>query len=86
MRPVWVDLDKLFWGAASDQAVFDGLDITGRTRGLLYRWLRSSRGDWMAEVNFQIFYSDGRPEPTVWYRQLVPGYALSPRDNNLPLG
>jgi hypothetical protein len=86
-RPVWVDLDALFaHDPAGNQAVVDGLDLTGRTRGLLLEWRRGARGDWLGVVNYQIHYADGRPQPTIWSEQLVPATALSPRTDSVPLG
>jgi hypothetical protein len=86
-RPVWVHLDLLFdHDAARDQAVVDGLDLTGRTRGMLLGWRRGSRGDWLGIVTYQIHYADGRPQPTLWSDQLVPVTALSKRADLAPLG
>lgn len=86
-RTVWVHLDQLFdHDPARDQAVVDGLELTGRARGILLGWKRGSRGDWLAVVNYQIHYADGRRQPTVWSEQLVPAAAVSLRDDNHPLG
>lgn len=86
-RPVWVQLDQLFGNdPAHDQAVVDGLDLTGRTRGMLLGWRRGSRGDWLGVVTYQIRYADGRAQVTVWSEQLVPVVALSKRADLVPLG
>lgn len=86
-RPVWVHLDLLFGhDPARDQAVVDGLELTGRARGMLLGWRRGSRGDWLGVVTYQIHYADGRPQPTVWSEQLVPVTALSKRADLVPLG
>jgi hypothetical protein len=86
-RPVWVNLDLLFGrDPACDQAVVDGLELSGRTRGMLLRWRRGSRGDWLGVVTYQIHYADGRPQPTLWSEQLVPVTALSQRADLVPLG
>jgi hypothetical protein len=85
-RPVWVQLDRLFaHDPAVDQAVVEGLDLTGRTRGMLLGWKRGSRGDWLAVVNYQISYADGRTQPTTWREQLLPADAVSPRSDSVPL-
>lgn len=79
-RPVWVLLDKLcVHDPELARTVVDGLDLTGRAKGFLLGWRRSSRGDWLGVVNYEVRYADGR-EATVWWReQLVPAYALQPR-------
>jgi hypothetical protein len=80
VRPVWVLLEEVVrHDPAMARTVIDGLDMTGRAKGFLYEWRRSSRGDWLGVVNYEVHYADGR-EATVWWReQLVPGYALLPR-------
>ncbi|MBA2323047.1 MAG: hypothetical protein H0V92_03150 [Pseudonocardiales bacterium] len=86
-QTVWVQLDRLFaHDPARDQAVVEGLDLTGRARGMLLGWKRGSRGDWLAVVNYQIHYADGRPQPTIWREQLVPADAVSPRADSVALG
>lgn len=86
-RPVWVDLDVLFAHDQSrHQAVVHGLSLTGRSRGILLGWKRGSLGDWLAVVNYQIHHADGRAQPTIWSEQLVPAAAVTPRDDNRPLG
>ncbi len=86
-RAVWVHLDTLFeHDPTRDQAVVDGLDLTGRARGMLLSWRRGSRGDWLGVVTYQIQHADGRPGPTLWTEQLVPSAALSPRTDSVPLG
>jgi hypothetical protein len=86
-RPVWVHLDQLFaQDPARHQAVVYGLRLTGRVRGILLGWKRGSTGEWLAVVNYEIHYADGRPETTIWSEQLVPSAAVSPRDDNKPLG
>jgi hypothetical protein len=89
VRPVWVLLDQMVrHDPAAYRSVADGLDFTGRARGVLYTetWRRSARGVWLAFVNYQVHYSDGRPRPLLLREQLVPGYALRPREDNHPLG
>jgi hypothetical protein len=84
---VWVRLDVLFprddtsWG----QAVIDGLELSGTTRGIQLGWKRSSTGEWLAVVNYAIRRADGQGEPTIWNEQLVPAAAISPREDNRPL-
>jgi len=80
VQPVWVLLEQVcVHDPAVARTVVDGLDLTGRAKGFLLEWRRSSRGDWLGVVNYEVRYADGR-EATVWWRdQLVPAYALRPR-------
>jgi hypothetical protein len=81
VRPVWVLLEQVLrHDPAVARTVGDGLDLTGRAKGFLLEWLRSSRGDWLAVVHYEVHFADGR-ETTQWWRdQRVPGYALLPRE------
>jgi hypothetical protein len=85
---VWVLLDHL---AEHDPAAYrfvaDGLDFTGRTRGVLLRdtWVRSSRGLWLAKVNYSVRYADGRADVGLFHEQLIPAYALLKRSDNKPI-
>jgi hypothetical protein len=80
VQPVWVLLEQVcVHDPAMARTVVDGLDMTGRAKGFLLGWWRSSRGDWLGVVNYEVRYADGR-EATVWWReQLVPAHALRPR-------
>jgi hypothetical protein len=81
VRPVWVLLEELCrHDPALARTVVDGLDLTGRAKGFLVEWRRSGRGDWLGVVNFEVGYVDGRAATVWWREQLVPGYALRPRD------
>jgi hypothetical protein len=87
-RPVWVQLNVLFNelpGDAREQMVIDGLDLNRRVRGLLRRWWRGSRGQWLGEVTYPMHYADGREHMPLWRNQLVPAHALAPRADNKPL-
>lgn len=86
-RPVWVRLDALFPrdDGTRGQAVIDGLELSGNTRGIQLGWKRGSTGEWLAVVNYAIGYADGRRQSTVWNEQLVPAAAISPREDNHPL-
>ncbi|HEY1968287.1 MAG TPA: hypothetical protein VGH89_10090 [Pseudonocardia sp.] len=89
VRAVWVLLDQIVrHDPATHRSVPDGLDFTGRALGVLYTetWRRSAHGVWLAFVNYQVHYSDGRPRPMLLREQLVPAYALAPRADNRPLG
>ena len=46
--------------------------------------MRSSRGLWVGVVYYQLDYADGRNERRLFRDQLVPVYALAPRDDNRP--
>ena len=82
VRPVWVLLEQVCrHDPALARTVVDGLDMTGRAKGFLSEWRRSSRGEWLGVVNYEVRYADGR-EHTVWWRdQMVPAYALLPRSD-----
>lgn len=72
-RPVWIRLDGPFpHDATRGQAVIDGLELSGNTRGIQLDWKRGAAGQWLAVVNYAIHYADGRRQPTVWNEQLVP--------------
>jgi hypothetical protein len=87
VHPVWVDLEQVcLHDPAKARTVVDGLDMTGKARGMLLRWQRSIRGDWLGLVHYQVHYADGRPQPRIFRDQLVPGYALGPRTDSVPLG
>jgi hypothetical protein len=47
---------------------------------------RTSLGDWMAVVHYQVYYADGRPQPRIWSWQRVPFYVLEARSDDVPLG
>jgi hypothetical protein len=87
-RNVWVHLDVLWQRPEPRQrrTIVDGLDATGRVPGALQRWVRTSDGLWLGEVHIEIGYIDGRRDRMIVRNQLVPAWALSPRDNGRPLG
>jgi|SRR5215207_10489360 len=87
-RCVWVHLDALWQRPDPElrRMVGDGLDGTGRARGMLTGWLRTSDGLWLGEVHLEIGYIDGRRQRQIWRCQLVPAWALSPRHDGRPLG
>jgi hypothetical protein len=85
-RPVWVDLEQLCrHDPATAATVIDGLDLTGRAPGMLQRWRRSGRGDWLGVVHYSVGYIDGRHRRELFTNQLVPAYVLQPRHNDQPL-
>ena len=85
-QPVWVDLQKLFRTATTQtRPLTDGLDLTGRTRGLLTARHRSSLGDWLGVVTYQLSRADDQAESELLQDQLVPFYALRPRTDSTPL-
>ena len=86
---VWVLLGRIVIpDPVTDRAIDDGLDYTGRARGVLKTntWFRSSRGIWLAEVTYQVRHADRRPRPRLFADQVVPAYALEKRYDNRPLG
>jgi hypothetical protein len=79
-RPVWVDLDIAFPLPSGHRrrVVADGLDLAGRAPGMLKRWVRGGRGEWLGLVYLQLRDGAG-DERLVLDEQLVPSAALSPR-------
>lgn len=87
LTEVWVLLDELAGtDLAKPRTLGDGLEMTGRARGLLREWRRGSRGEWFGMVNYQVHYADGRPKPALFFEQFVPAEALLPRADRVPLG
>ena len=82
---VWVHLDLLWPVPQQRRTIIDGLDFRGRARGLIFRWLRTGDGLWVGVVSYEIAYCDGRPQRVLFRNQLVPGHALSQRDDGRPL-
>ncbi len=78
--PVWVRLDCLCLRdpGAPRRVSGSGLDMTGERPGRLTHWVPAHSGEWLARVNFSVPYADGRA-PLHLTDQLVPGYALRPR-------
>lgn len=85
---VWVRLDTLFPrdNTIRGQAVIDGLELSGNVRGILLGWKRGASGQWLGVVNYAVHYADGRRQTAIWNEQLVPAAAISPREDNHPLG
>jgi hypothetical protein len=85
-QPVWVDLPTLFRATTTQTRRPTGsVDLTGRARGLLTARHRSSLGDWLAVVTYQLSGTDDRAEPELLQDQLVPFYALHPRADAIGL-
>lgn len=80
-RPVWVRLDAIYVRDPGMPVHVNGagVDMTGEVKGRLTHWVPTVRGDWMGRVSFAVTYADGRP-PLHLQDQLVPAYALRPRD------
>jgi hypothetical protein len=82
IKPVWVRLDAIC-GRLPGQphhVVPDGLDMTGEVPGRLHGWFSSALGDWLAIVDFEVPYADGRRTKVELVDQLVPAWALRRRD------
>jgi hypothetical protein len=83
-RPVWVKLNLVF-PRPSDRPVPEQLfhqhaiDVTVEVPGELLQWLRTSTGEWLGLVTFQLPFADGRHGRVFLERQLLPSYALRPR-------
>jgi hypothetical protein len=79
-RPVWIDLDIAFPVPAGHRrrVIAHGIDLSGRVPGMLKRWVRGGRGEWLGLVYLQL--RDGAGDVRlVLDEQLVPCAALSPR-------
>lgn len=90
LPPVWVQLEAINVRVPGmpKHVAPEGLDMSGQVRGLLERWYQSGDGDWLGFVNFSIPYADGRRDKLKLSGQLVPAYALRPREDdsrNLPV-
>lgn len=81
LTPVWVVLDALCIRVpgAPSHVVVDGLNMTGQVPGLLRTWHKTVKGDWLGVVNFAIPYADEYRGKLHLSDQLVPAYALRPR-------
>lgn len=82
----WVDLNKLYIRdpGTPSRPNWAGLDTSGEVPGLILRWIPTAKGDWTAEVNFDIPYINGH-EFLELREQLVPAYALRPRSGSARL-
>lgn len=82
LTPVWVLLDAVCIRVPGQPShvVVDGLDMTGQAPGLLSGWHKTVKGDWLGVVNFAVRYADGRQHRLILSDQLVPAYALRPRE------
>lgn len=82
LRPVWVRLAKLFpfpEHAAPADLPTEALDLSWDAPGVLHFWMRSGRGGWIGQVDYELKYADGRDEVLELADQWVPAYALRPR-------
>lgn len=88
MRPVWVDLERLLAHPADtpNRVAGDGLDLTGEAPGFVQDWIRSDKGMWLAVTSYAVRYVDGRPRPYQADRQLLPLYAVRPREVTVAVG
>lgn len=77
-KAVWVDLRALFPPPPEGGATIPaGLILDEIEPGVLKRWIRSSRGDWVGVVTIVLGYAKGGTYPA--YDQLIPAQALRPR-------
>jgi hypothetical protein len=78
-RPVWVKLEALCVPLQPGGATPRDNDLVWEREGpgKLARWCRSSRGEWLGVVAFEV--PTRRGEPLKVDEQLVPEYALRPR-------
>jgi hypothetical protein len=67
-RPVWINLERLFTTEGDTRA--DQLSLDGEVPGTLHEWHRSSRGEWLGVVSFDIHTGAG--ETVSFLRQLLP--------------
>ncbi len=90
LTPVWVQLEAINVRVPGmpKHVAPEGLDMSGQVRGLLQYWHQTVDGDWLGIVNFSVPYADGRRDKLKLFGQLVPAYALRPREDhsrNLPI-
>ena len=82
-RPVWVKLAALSIrrpdARAPEQPPRNSLDMTAETSGLLQQWLRTSTGEWIGIVDYEVPFANNERKPLWLEGQLVPAYALRPR-------
>lgn len=83
LTPVWVLLDSLCIRVpgAPMHTMVDGLDMTGQVSGLLRSWHKTAKGDWLGMVNYSVPYADPHQGKLRLSNQLVPSYALRPRES-----
>ena len=78
-RPVWINLERLFTSEGDTRAdqLDDRLSLDGEVPGTLHEWHRSSRGEWLGVVSFDIHTGAG--ETVSFLRQLLPQDVIRPR-------
>lgn len=85
-RPVWVRLDAILLRDPEmpRHANGAGVEMHGEVAGTLTHWIPTVDGDWIGRVSYTVCYADGRA-PLQMRDQLVPAYALRPRDIGVPV-
>ncbi|MFC3961759.1 hypothetical protein [Nocardia jiangsuensis] len=80
-RPVWVRLDAILIRDPGTPKHVNGagVEMNGECAGTLTHWVPTVDGFWLGRVSYTVRYADGRP-PLHVRDQLVPAYALRPRD------
>lgn len=80
-RPVWVRLDAILIRdpGLPPHVNGAGVEMRGERPGTLTHWVPTVDGHWLGRVSYTVNYADGRP-PLHVRDQLVPAYALRPRD------
>ncbi|WP_436499614.1 hypothetical protein [Actinokineospora sp. HUAS TT18] len=88
LTPAWIRLDTLFAPHPTDPdtVVPEGLSTSGTVRAFVTGWFRiADTGAWLAVVNYAIGHADDRKPRVMVIDQLVPGHAVTRRDDNRPL-
>lgn len=86
----WVDLAKLYIRdpgqppGPARSGLWCGLDLTGEVPGLITEQIPVDGGGVVAIVNYDVQLADGRQTHS-FRGQVVPPYALRPRDGDAPL-
>ncbi|CRK57677.1 hypothetical protein [Alloactinosynnema sp. L-07] len=69
-----------------DTVVPDGLSTGGTVRAFVSGWFRAAdTGAWLAVVNYSIGHADEWKARVMVVDQLVPGHAVTRRDDSRPL-
>jgi hypothetical protein len=78
-RPVWVDLSRLYPVAGPIRPFPEGWDLQARVPGELTAWLRTTTGEWVAQVRFRVRRGDD--SEGVMHTGWLPASAVAPRED-----
>ncbi len=82
--PVWVQLDHLFPNVPLERRKpsTGTLNVQGDVPGELRKWERATDGRWLGVVDYAISYTDERSDHYELPGQLVPAWAIRPRNDS----